>query len=341
MSSPKRILFSANDPGGANAILPVIEMLIVRGDRCEGYLTGPARDIFARRGIPFIDAEGVPHQKIEEDIDAFSPDVFVASRSIGVTIDKYLLLMMRKRSVRSVYVLDFWSAYKESVWDARDPFYYLPDAYCVMDDLARDEMLAEGFPPETLRVTGNPHFEHFTEGITCDNEDPHEILFISQPIRSDLGALYGFDEFSALRGLIEAVDPLPEEYHICVRLHPRDELGKFDDMLSTRVTLSKAQTLEEALSGAGLIVSPFSQVLIQARAAGKSVISFQPDAQAPDPLPTNRLGLTAKASTVGELRGLLDRYAGGEPVAAQIDIEKLWPKGAADSIMKVIDLLSK
>lgn len=336
----KRILFSANDPGGANALAPVIAALNARGDQCEGYLTGPARAIFARAEIPFIDAEGLSHEDVGKRIGAFAPHAYTAARSMGIQLDKYILLMVHTQGVPSVYVLDFWSDYQESVGGNNDPFFYLPYAYCVMDARARDEMLAEGFPPESLRVTGNPYFEQCADGITRDRENSHEILFISQPIRSDHGDLYGFDEFSVLEGLIEALSAMPE-YYISVRLHPRDELGKFDTYLSDRVILSTAKTLEEALSGAGLVISPFSQVLIQAVAAGKAVISFQPNAKGSDPLPTNRVGITKKASTVTELRDLLSQYRAGTFPTMAVDLEKLWPKGAAGRIVAVIDSFIK
>ena len=46
-------------------------------------------------------------------------------------------------------------------------------------------MIAEGFPDDRLRITGNPHFEHFTEHITREAEERSRVVFVSQPIRQD------------------------------------------------------------------------------------------------------------------------------------------------------------
>ena len=78
MNSPKRVLVSANDPGGANAIVPVVQALIARGDTVCGIVTGPARDIFLRTGMEMPDASGYRDADIKRETEAFKTDVFLS-----------------------------------------------------------------------------------------------------------------------------------------------------------------------------------------------------------------------------------------------------------------------
>jgi hypothetical protein len=335
MSSHKRILWSANDPGGMNAIVPVIQALIARGDIVTGIATGPAVSIATEKNLSVQDASAYAEEVLQEKISAARPDIFLAGSSVGDLIDKKILRHIPY--VFSVYVLDFWSNYRMRFNATGDDLGYLPSAICVVDEFARREMLALSFENEIIHVTGNPHFEHFTEGITRDHEDPHNIAFISQPIREVDGNKYGFDEHLVLGHLIRAVQKMPEPFHLRIRLHPKDERHKFDGLLGGRVSLSTAPSLEEALSTAGLVVGMFSPVLIQAAAAGKRVLSYEPGLKGEDPLATNSLGLTRKVTTETELRESLNAYVAGELPATTVDTDKLWPRGATERIVQIID----
>ncbi|MBI2025349.1 hypothetical protein HYT04_00980 [Candidatus Kaiserbacteria bacterium] len=337
MSSHKRILWSANDPGGMNAIMPVISALVARGDIIVGLATGPAVAMAKQKEIAVKNATAYSDAELLEKINAVRPDVFLAGSSSGNSIDKKIFRLIPH--VPSVYVLDFWSNYRMRFSADGDDLKYSPTAICIIDELARNEMLAAGFEDSRLHVTGNPHTEHFIEDITRDRENAHELVFISQPIREVDGGKYGFDEHLVLGHLIRAVQKMPEPFHLRIRLHPKDERHKFDGLLGGRVSMSPAHSLEESLSTAGLVVGMFSPVLIQAATSGKRVLSYEPCLTGEDPLITNRLGLTKKLTTELELNEALGKYAEGESHATALDVNKLWPKGAVGRILQVIDSL--
>src|SRR3989344_969022 len=179
MNSARRILFSANDPGGANAILPVVKALVERGDTVHGILTGPALEQFKtlasqfvgnKLRIEIIDGTNVSDEDLAREIAAFKPDVCLAGTSIGKSIDKRILALLK--DVPSVYVIDFWSHYghRFSKITEKDAM-HLPTRICVIDERMRGEMQEEGFSPERIIVTGNPHFDHFADAITCNHEE--------------------------------------------------------------------------------------------------------------------------------------------------------------------------
>lgn len=332
----KKALFSANDLGGAQAIMPVVDALTRRGWECRGVLTGLARGVFGRGAISFDDGSAMTDEDLSAYINAHQPNIFLAGRSVAYTVDKRMLLMLRERNIPSVYVLDFWNYYHQWFSDTDTDFKYLPDIVCVMDEMARQDMIAEGFPSERLRVTGNPHFEHFADGIERGAGDPHRILFMSQPIKALTPAgkppEYEFDEIEVFEALERAFLTLPGEYCLQIRLHPKEDPHHYDSYLGERISLATEPTLEEAIAEAGLVVGMFSPVLLQALAAGKPVISYEPGLTGVDPFPTNRLGLTKRLDSEPELAEALRNYAEGKLKSVPVDLSAFWPSGAAESI---------
>ena len=228
-----KVLLSAQDPGGANAVIPVAVEMQKRGDAVVAMAEGAARDMCAARGIALSDMS--------------DPDVILFGTSGGESVEKRVLLQMRGKAP-TVAVLDFWSNYWQRFsGPGTKDFKYLPDMVCVMDDIARDEMLAEGFPPERIAVTGNPHFDHFADGITRESEDQKRVLFISQPIRADTKipglARPPSDEYDALDALCAA---LPAGHMLSIRLHPRDTRNKYDRYLNSRITIAAERRWQES-----------------------------------------------------------------------------------------------
>jgi hypothetical protein len=332
------ILFCANDSGGANSIAPVIELLLRQGAQTIGYLTGPARDIFSARGIPFEDSGSI------ETILATKPDVFVAGTSVGNSLDKQILAHLG--NVPSIYVLDFWLNYWQrfSTIGEKD-FKYLPSVVCIMDGVAKEEMVGEGFPPERLVVTGNPHFDHFCDSVSCDVEDLYRILFVSQPVRS-LAMLPGFasvahDEYATLEDTISAIKALPNKYYLSIRLHPREPANKYDHYLSSRLRIASERQVEAALSVSGLVVGISSPVLMQAAAAGKKVLSYEPNLAGKDPLVSNRVGVTPLVNRKEDLQEALMNYSQGVWSYRARSMREVWPVGATERVVEVVNRLSE
>jgi len=309
------IIVVAHDPGGAQAVVPVARALRAQGHHVVGALEGPALQI--------VD---VPAGDIE-------PDVIL----LGTSHDSALYQRIRAAhsNVPAVAVLDFWSNYAQrfSTPGTRD-LAYVPEVVCVMDTTAKDEMLAEGFPPERVVVTGNPHYDHFADGITTQGEDTTRVLFVSQPIRAD-GSLPGYetpaiDEYQMLEDLIAA---LPATHRVSIRLHPRDELHKYDTYLSGRVSIAAESTLAEALSKSGIIVGGATPVLMQAAAAGKKVLCYEPTLVGPDPMVANRVGVTVRIASAQELKDALAGYAAGTWPFATVPMRNVWPAGAVERVV--------
>jgi hypothetical protein len=306
------VLFAAQDPGGKNAIAPVLAAL-----KAEGAEVG-------------------------ESIE--SPDIFIAGTSAGDSPDKRIMQGIGKTP--SLYVLDFWLNYWQRFsTPGKKDFAHLPTRICVMDDIARDEMLAEGFPKECLVVTGNPHFDHFADMVTREHEDPHRILFVSQPISAtrDMPGYtsIGYDEYQVMQNLLQILETLPEPYYLSLRLHPKEPADKYAEYLGPRVRRAPEATVEEALSASGLVVGMASPVLIQAVAAGKKVLSYEPGLIGLDSLVSNRAGVTTRIENKEELSKALREYFQGEWPFTTRPMRDVWPSGATERVVKEVHRLVK
>lgn len=323
------VLFGAMDAGGANAIAPVLRTLAQEGVHLEGVTEGPASRILS--DIPSSPLAG-------------APDVLLLGTSAGDAPEKCLL--KEHPQVPSVSVLDFWANYWQRFSSAGEKdFAYLPTRICVIDDIARDEMIAEGFPAERLLVTGNPHFDHFADAITTTAEDAHRILFISQPLSVNASmrgfSAVGYDEHATVNDIIEALALLPQEYYLSLRLHPKEAPDTYAELLGPRVRRATEATLEEAVSASNLIVGMSSPVLMQAAAAGKKVLSYEPNLPGADPLVSNRAGVTTRIADKAALADALSKYARGEWPFANRPLREVWPAGATARVLQTVRALAK
>jgi len=303
-----KILVSANNPGGANSLLPVIQQLLKNGEELIIILEDKARDIFKKAQISFLDAEGFDKNKIDKLFDENNFHIFLGGSSLGKTIDKKLLDYCKERGLVSICVLDFWSNYWQRFSTEKKDFKFLPDYICVMDKKAKQDMTKEGFNGDSVIITGNPCFDHFVDNIKNSHEDKSKILFVSQPLES---LDYGYDELSVLSDTIEALEKDNINCEVVVRLHPRDKEDKFNKILkkgNVSVFLDENDNLEESISSSGLILGMNSMVLFQSAVAGKKVISYQPNLKVNDCLISNNLGLSRLITKKSELTQALKDY---------------------------------
>jgi len=324
-----KILCSASDAGGANAIVPAVKKMLAEKVDLLCLIDNQARAVFCEAGIDFVDAQTILPADLYRLIEKFEPGLFLAGTSLGKTLDKDILLWIKERGLLSVYVLDFWSNYWQRFSNEKKDFEYLPDYVCVMDNIAKEDMIGQGFPSEKIIVTGNPHFDHFTDGIRLNRERTNQVLFVSQPLRELVERAtiekYGYDEYQVLADLLLALSAAPTKFQMVIRLHPREDRHKFDfllDQAGSRARLDDCADVKESLSTADMIVGMNSMVLFQAAAAGKPVISYQPGLRRDDPLISNRLGLSELFTDIDAMNKRFKEYFYGASFPESAAVKK-------------------
>ena len=255
--------------------------------------------------------ERVSTQQVEELVWAMQPAVVLTGSSVnGVDLERQFIAGARALRIPSLALLDFWSNYRARFADIHGTLDSSPDKIAVMDQRARAEMIAAGFDPASLVVTGQPALDdlartaaEFTSAQRASlreslGVDPASLLvcFVSQP----LSRLYpdpadsrhpGYDEFQVARLVAATLDDMASQHTaritLAIRQHPREDPGKFDFLRCQHVKLVNAtagKSRHLALA-ADLVVGMTSMLLVEAHWMGCPTLSVQPGLNALDPLP--------------------------------------------------------
>jgi hypothetical protein len=286
----------------------------------------------------------------------------------GVNLEKPFLAAARQLRIPSLAVLDHWMNYRLRFADQRGELVYLPDRIAIMDEQARTEMIAEGFDPERLVVTGQPAFdelESLRHSATPQQrktvrqmlgvaDDERLILFASEPISTMCGTepsqpLYpGYTEQTVVRALISALARLAacrtEKMVLVVRPHPLEKLEGLKAPANgpMRVVLDGRGRGRDVVLAADLVTGMTTMLLVEACLLGCVVLSLQPGLRLADVLPTNRWGVSRGVYRKEEIEPtlanlLFDERSRAEAVAetAKVRIEP----GAATRIVNLLDAM--
>src|SRR3989338_4482950 len=211
----QKIFVACDHPGGANAISPVASEIIRDGGEVVVLEYGAVNN-FGQYGFQLTPLSRFGIVTPEKE----NLEIMLGKENAGLVITgasvqkpgsiEHLAIKAARNVCPSLSVLDLWMNYSPRFKDETENF-VLPDAIAIMDEIARKGMEAEGFPPEILKVTGNPYFDSLHSCVRdFDAEkrielrkklgiNPGEILvsFYSQPIEQDWGrngGKYGFTE---------------------------------------------------------------------------------------------------------------------------------------------------
>lgn len=355
-----RVLCLAGDPGGARSVAAVARVLQARGHTIVFSAYRQAMDIFREYGWQSVECRG--GLQVDAMLSQEKPDFCLSGTSVnGEDHEKTLHRLAHDRRIPSLAVLDFWSNYRPRFSaSSGGPLDSLPDQIAVMDEVARDEMIQNGFPAERLQVTGQPAYDELfaprdsqalrsrvrTAFGLPDDQAPL-ILFASQPF-SELRAIPGavvppYDELEVLDLLTRALYPAekPSPARLWIRPHPREQPEKFLRFAGPHQIISGEFDRLAAIDAADAVVGMSSAFLLEAALVGKPVLSIQPRLEDEGPLPLERLRLgkivRQPSEVPEELRELLANT--GKPhYAPRSDAGFLARPGAAN---RVADLVEK
>ena len=273
-----KLLFYAHDPGGANAIKPLIEPLKQRPNEIYVFGAGPALKI-----LPDITEF---KDNTDDLITKIKPDFVITGTSSANITEKKLRKSAKINNIQSMAILDAWINYNRfTPYSCKDlsinkkygELDYLPDYVIVMDDYAKEQMIKEGVPENVIYPLGNPHFKFIKDNFeNLKTEDLRKnllngkeklILWASECYIEDYG--HGME----LECLKDIVDIIPKNFQLIVKPHPREKENKFDEFKNIKIVRDK--TSAELIKCADLVISMTSMVLIESIIARKPSLSYQ------------------------------------------------------------------
>lgn len=292
MKKADKILFAAQDPGGFNSLVSVIKVLKKKGVDVKVLLANGSCLIAKKNKINFLDCSNFSQEKLEIAFKKFNPQIVVTATSFGLSLDKKILKLAKKRRIPVISVVDFWSNYKIRFSNlGKEDLAYLPDIICVIDGYMKNGMKKAGFNKKMLRITGNPFFDGFRKTVKAKKTYS---LFVSQPF-SELG-ISVFDEVKIFKDFVDSLAGIKEKIPVIISLHPREKnKSKFEEIISSaniKIKISK-KSGDDLVDDAKIVLGINSMVLFRAAIKGKKVVSYQPGIKKEeDVLMSNHLGLS-------------------------------------------------
>lgn len=286
-----RLLFATHDPGGANMLLPVLQLARTRGHQVALAGAGPAAAIW--RAVGEANAAGPTVPVGPQPAMPFSgqrPDLLVTGTGIADS-DRRFWIPARTIGVRSLAFVDAWTSLRYRFRDAAgQPV--RPDAVGVINEAMRDELVADGFPAAGVHVVGQPHLQALARRLAGRRNghrphDPPLLAFFSEPLAEDWKAdPYGFDEVTVVPRLLAAL-AAHGPVRFVLKAHPRESADKWPAFLATnpapptvRVEAVE-ETVENLLARVDGVLGMTSMALIEAALAGVPVLSLQPGRRRP------------------------------------------------------------
>lgn len=169
MTHRARFAGVANDPGGARAILPVLELLQKKGCPVACLAAGPSIDIASREfsSIPLICLNDNASQSACRSIlTNLHVEVLLSAAGAYNRLEHTVRLAANSSGIPVVALLDSWWSYRqrfERVSKGGRRKASWPDHICAIDKKTRADLLRLGMSPERITVTGAPNLERALE----------------------------------------------------------------------------------------------------------------------------------------------------------------------------------
>ena len=305
----KTLLFFSCEPGGAEVLIPVIDLVSREAIyRVVVLAYGLGAERLACRGGEYTEVEKIT-QGDPAILQAYRPNLLITSATSLPERDmseKYLWQTARQLGVPSLAFLDQWQNYaiRFSGVGEGERLAYLPDYINCIDEIGEVEMLREGFPAERLVKLGHPHLSSVRDQASkvdvaaiksrLSIPDMAEVfLFVSEAILEHYGRTRGYDQYQALELFLNTISKLPGPVVPIIKLHPKDRRDRFEDILKSfngprPILLGGEYSPEECLVIADRVFGMTSIMLVEAYVLGKQVISLQPGLKIEDPLVLTR-----------------------------------------------------
>jgi hypothetical protein len=310
-----KILFAAQNPGGLNALMPVIKKTIeAKNYQVKVCLAEDACVMAKRLKLNFTNCAGISRKELERLLNKFQPDIAFIATSDGLSLEKKITAWAKNNGIKTLSIIDFWANYKQrfSAPGTLD-LAYLPDMICVIDESMKREMIKEGFNARRLIITGNPFFESFS---LIKQDRGKYILYADQPF-SEIGAKGGyissptFNEVEIFSDYVKVLEKLNIKMPIIIAFHPRSKKrNKYNKIIAKsklKISIAKTKT-DDLIKAAEIVAGINTMVLFQAAISGKKVVSYQPGIiKKQDPLKSNLLGLSCAAYNFRQLEKQLNK----------------------------------
>ena len=270
----KKVLLFSHDPGGSNAIVPLVRAFRKRGYSVKLFGKGISLKRYAQFGVRGLDImkriKRVGLGEIKKFLKDEKPDFIITGTSANDSTEKYIWNVSRDLKIPSFAVLDQWANYgirfshhgvsQIEKYNHNKTHHFSPTKIFVMDLYAKKQLDAIGISDTEIVVTGHPYFEMLlqdgrkiikdhTKSFRRNNNIKNSdivITFASEPIVSAYGVkngsigCFGYTEVTILRDILSVLKKIVEKHKLnvvlVIKLHPREEDNSFNQIIEENKT---------------------------------------------------------------------------------------------------------
>lgn len=319
MTRHRKIISVAHDPGGARAVFPLLQMLQENGYPVLAIAAGPAREIAAE------EFSGIPQLRLEDEVSAAdllrvlndnAASLLISAAGLYNRIEHTTRRAARGAGVPVVAVLDWWCFFGERFRRRSGSGQFensRPDLVLALDETSRADLIAEGFDPGEILVTGAMNLESSARRLAIHSSHRGDLrsrfgvaadadcaVFFSEPyIRASDGLPWDGDGgyfnaagdpilgYTAGGMLEEVVGALAQCYDdgkvtvLLVKPHPMEHVPSLQEVVrkysapGIKIRLVENSDPLELCAAGDVFFGMTSIVLIEASLSGKPVLSVQ------------------------------------------------------------------
>jgi hypothetical protein len=282
----RKLLFLVYDPGGYDAVYPLVQKARQLAIPYLFYACGPSSSHGENQ--PGND-EILEQIRLGLDNNEFAG--LITGTSWGSQLELIAIRMFREKELLTISLLDYWSNYRTRFELSHGDIVF-PDYLIVMDEIAYSEAVADGVPESIMRVLGHPGLDHFIDmSLNKPNRTSGKrqikVLFLSQPLSELYGTSLGYTEYDVIQNCIETFEKASNvTFHL--KFHPKDG----ESLRNKYHMWSINGDLLDLFPDYDLIVGMSTMGLLHAALLGIPIVSYQPNLYAADEAITNKLGLS-------------------------------------------------
>lgn len=362
----RSILLFAEDPGAANYIAPLPELLSARGWHPRLLACAAGAQQLARLGISF--------EKIGPKAAGVVPEqalVVVGTSENPESPAFELIQAARECGIPSVGVVD---GPGHAVFRFRGqgyaPLDQAPDWILVPDESLRSKFVGFGHPSNRVIMCGHPHYDTLRnrkreldrEGrlrvgarVLPDAPTGRSVVVFATEISDGLDpeayrqnadyTLLGRGVSSrrtdiVLEEFIDAAAEIDISPYLVLRLHPKNEKGEFASYLDAFDAVSQSGSAFDLAYSADLVVGMTSILLAEAALLGVSTLSIIPRAEERYWLSTTAVGITPFVSSRVALREILPRAVLDPSAPSETAVRHALPVGSGRNTVTALERIA-
>lgn len=291
-----------------------------------------------------------PLQFMQRVLRALRPDLVLATNS--PRSEHAALEAARLDAIPGVAVLDLFA-------QPGDPFAARsarPTRVCVLADAVRDNLLAAGWEPERIVVTGNPAFDALQQPRALEQarrlrldwaqrwgRDPGQLVLLATQPEPRAHPASPWPAGDALPLAMEAAARAWVRQHprasLVVRHHPNHwhRAPRAEDTAQVRFSVTTQEPVEGLVLAADAVVVQSTTVGLQAAVAGRPVLSLQCSPGALWGLDYAALGVARGVPTLDDLPQALDQTLADPPPPTRWARRQAAAPAVAEQVEQLLD----